>query len=541
MRYAIRIVLTVAAIALAASCSRPFKPFQDEDIVRLRSGGQTAHANKPVILLLVDSLMYQTIDRGIREGKLPAFRYLIEHGQYYRNLVSGFPTMSVSIDSTLLTGANPDRHRVPGLVWYSATERRLVNYGTDPLEVVKTGFPGTFRDALLHLNQSHLNPKISTLYEELERKGLSTGSVNGLVFRGTFAHRLTVPAWLRTVTGLPSGFDVKGPAYYSFGAFSNPLKTAVNLPEGATERFGFNNRYAIEMTAYLVKHHLLPDFLYVYLPDLDQKLHKSGPDEFDGVAETDRQLDSLLQSFGSREQALERAVFVISGDSGMTRIASSADQPTIDLPALLLPYKILLPSRRAAKETELALAVNETMAYVYKLNTKAALRDIASQLCGDARIDFAAWEEGGSIHVMQGGTRKTMRYRPGKETADSYGQAWMADGAVDVLDLRIDHANKTLNYGRYPDVLQRLSAALHSHDGEFLVVTAKEGYELATSGSPVHREGGGHGGLTATESLVPLIIAGTDAKPDKLRIVDLKDYLLKLLLDKSEFAKLGDK
>ncbi|WCR28598.1 hypothetical protein L3476_07630 [Paenibacillus thiaminolyticus] len=50
---------------------------------------------------------------------------------------------------------------------------------------------------------------------------------------------------------------------------------------------------------------------------------------------------------------------------------------------------------------------------------------------------------------------------------------------------------KTVRYGHYPDGLRRLSAALHSHEGEFLVVTAKPGYELADRSSPTHKGGGG--------------------------------------------------
>lgn len=70
-------------------------------------------------------------------NQLPAFQYLIEHGQYYKNLVSSFPTMSVTIDSSLLTGKYPDEHRIPGLTWYSSDEKKVINYGTGPMEVLR--------------------------------------------------------------------------------------------------------------------------------------------------------------------------------------------------------------------------------------------------------------------------------------------------------------------------------------------------------------------------------------------------------------------
>ncbi|MDI5789725.1 alkaline phosphatase family protein [Bacillus licheniformis] len=46
-------------------------------------------------------------------------------------MASAYPTMSVAIDSTLLTGTYPNIHRVPGLVWYNQAEQRIVNYGSD--------------------------------------------------------------------------------------------------------------------------------------------------------------------------------------------------------------------------------------------------------------------------------------------------------------------------------------------------------------------------------------------------------------------------
>jgi hypothetical protein len=43
---------------------------------------------------------------------------------------NGIPSMSVTIDSSLLTGTYPDQHKIPGLNWYDEQEKRIVNYGT---------------------------------------------------------------------------------------------------------------------------------------------------------------------------------------------------------------------------------------------------------------------------------------------------------------------------------------------------------------------------------------------------------------------------
>ena len=71
---------------------------------------------KQIIMLLVDTLMDITLQEAIKNGKAPALQFFIENGYKIPNLVSPFPTMSVNVDSTLLTGVYSDQHKVPGLV-----------------------------------------------------------------------------------------------------------------------------------------------------------------------------------------------------------------------------------------------------------------------------------------------------------------------------------------------------------------------------------------------------------------------------------------
>lgn len=507
-------------------CQRQEVTHKEQDLVRVKS--INGEDKKKVILLVVDSLMAQAIDKGIAQKELPTIQFLIEHGQYSKDMVSSFPTMSVTIDSSLLTGRYPDGHRVPGLTWYSTKEKKLINYGTGPMEVIKHGVDPVLFDALVNLNGSHLNQQLPTIYEDLARRGMKSGSINGLIYRGTVDHTLTIPPWIQVPTSLPKTIPVKGPDYLALGSLSDPLEGIKKLPDGLTDRMGLNNQFSISTVNYLVKENKLPDFLYVYLPDLDQKIHKNGPSNQNGMKELDRQLQSLLQSFGSPEEALNQAIFIIVGDSGMTQILPARDNPVIDLPSLFNDYKLLRQGESITDETEIVLAVNETMAYVYKLKADK-LKDIAYLLKEEPRIDFIAWKEQEWIYAIQGKTSKEIRFKTNGKLIDPYQQKWVIEQDAEVLDLKIDSQHHTLNYGQYPDVLQRLSGALHSHPGEFLVVTAKPGYELADRNSPTHKGGGGHGSLGQSESLIPLIVSGTDQKPQYLRIIDLKSFLLKLL------------
>lgn len=327
---------------------------------------------------------------------------------------------------------------------------------------------------------------------------------------------------------------MKGPDFFSLGSLSNPFEGIKNLPDSVINRMGINNNFAIEAVKYLIKNKTLPDFLFVYLPDMDRKLHKQGPTELNGVRKLDQQLQSLMETFGSPEKALQDAIIIIVGDSGMTQILPAEQNPVIDLPSLFGDAQVLRPGEPVTKETEIILAVNETMAYVYSLKADRSLRDVANVLKNDPRIDFIAWKEKDWIYVIQGSTVKQLKFKAKGNLTDAYGQSWTVEQNSEVLDIKVNAAAHSLNYDEYPDVLKRLSGALHSHQGEFLVVTAKPGYELADRSSPTHKGGGGHGSIRKMESLVPLIIVGTDQKPDYLRIIDLKAYLLNLLTKRTE-------
>ncbi|MUT68012.1 alkaline phosphatase family protein [Paenibacillus sp. NEAU-GSW1] len=524
-------LLTFSIVLIAAtSCSKPAKQ-QENDLLRISSKEQTAA--KKVIYILADSLLYQSVDRGLEENKLPAFKYLIEHGQYYRNMVSSYPTMSVSIDTSLMTGSYPIKHGLPGLSWFSEEEKRVINYGTGAMEVINEGLVDVAYDALMDLNEKHISREATTIYEHLTSKHKTSGSINGLIYRGNTPHTLSIPAWIKAPTSLPASLTVKGPDFMSFGIFSNPLKGIERLPDQRIQHLGFTNDYALKMTEYLIRNKKLPDFLYVYLPDIDQMLHKHGPSYMNGVYELDGQLQSLLQAFGSPEEAMKQATIIITGDSGFSEILPNKDNPVIDLRKLLDGYRIQTNGADITENTELVFAVNETMAYIYKYRTEASLHDLAQRLKSDNRMDLIAWQEDNQVHVLRDG--KESYFKPGGRYKDEYGQKWtLGEGAAEITGLNINEEEGKVSYTRYPDVLMRLYSALNSHKGHYIIANAKEGYEFTGGSSPEHLGGGGHGAIHDKVSLVPLIVMGTNVKPDKLRIVDMKSYVLKLLQSLNE-------
>lgn len=503
-----------------------WKPKQEEqDLSRLKSKSPS----KKIIWLMVDSLMYQAVEQGIRHNELPALSFLIRHGQYHKEVVSSFPTMSVTIDSTVLTGTYPDQHKVPGLIWYDQQEKRVVNYGTALGEAFKNGMNQALEDALIHLNGKHLNPQVPTLYEELAAKNIPTGSVNGMIYRGKTNHFLTFPPWLSAATSLPGKQPVKGPDFFAFGSFSNPLRESTAMPEGITDSLGFSDSYPVEVTRYLIKENRLPGLLFVYLSDNDMPLHKKGPSERSGLKKFDRELQSLLDSFGSWEKALKETVWIITGDSGQTGLKADKEEAVIRLDQLLNRYQQLATGEKATEDTEIVLCVNERMAYIYLLQPSIRETELISLLKQDERIDLITWREKDWIHVLNRDKDLVVRFRPGDQWKDPYNQSWEIQGNAQALDIQTDDKQHTLLYGDFPDPFSRLWGAFHSHPGRFMIVNAKPGYELAIQPSPTHPGGGGHGSLHKTDSMVPLIITGTSLKPPYKRLVDLKKFVIQQL------------
>ena len=220
----------------------------------------------------------------------------------------------------------------------------------------------------------------------------------------------------------------------------------------------------------------------------------------------------------------------------MTQLLPREQRSVIDLPAMLKGIHILKPGEELKDDTEIALAVNETMAYVYKFKPDRTLRSLAEIISKDERIDFVAWKEDDWIHAMQGSTYKQLQYKDKGSLIDRYKQAWTVKQDAEVLDLQLNAKTRTLDYGQYPDVLARLSGALNSHKDNSWWSRLNRGTNWRTEALRPMR-GRGHGSIRQTESLVPLIIVGTNEKPPHLRMVDLKAYLLDLLANHNQKAK----
>ncbi|CAM3722221.1 alkaline phosphatase family protein [Mesobacillus zeae] len=481
---------------------------------------------KPVILIIVDTLMDAPLKEAMQKGMAPAFQFLKKKGTYYPNLAAPFPTMSVNVDATLLTGTFCNEHNIPGLVWFNKKENRLVNYGTHYRELLKLGLRQAIEDLLFNMNEVHISRNVTTIHEDLENMGKVSASINALVYRGNSPHSFKLPRLLTWITKIRQNRLVQASKIFSYGRFSklDPSSRYQHM----WQKMGVNDASSVQQLTQLIQHKRLPSFSIVYFPELDQRIHKKGRMDLAGIQMADQQMQKILNLYGDWTNALEQNTWIVMGDNGQAWVHSKRSEAVIDLRRALNSYKIMRLRKGIKAEDQVILAVNDRMAYIYSLDLiSTPLAKLAKKLQEEERIDIIAWKNANHIEVRSREKDGELRFCTNGKYTDQYGQSWSVEGNGDILNLTLE--DEKINYGVYPDALARLYSSLYSHEGDFLIVSAKPGYEFVGEGSPVHLGGAGHGGLHEQDTLVPLIVAGTDSYPDQLRVVDMKKWILSLI------------
>lgn len=468
--------------------------------------------------------MTEPLQKAIELGKAPAFSFLINNGRLYPEVVSAYPTMSVTIDSTILTGVYPNEHKVPGLIWYKEDENRIISYGSGFREIWNNGIKNVAFDSVIHLNQDHLSKEVQTIYEELAKHQLPSASINGLLYRGSISHQLNVPKFISIMNLLPNEIETTGPDFLSIGALSqyNPKN---NDQKFIWNRMGVNDQFTVNELSYLIQNKQLPSFTLAYLPDADATVHKEGPDDLKGIKKADEALQEMLDQYSSWDEAIQEVTWIVLGDSGQSFVKKEKETALIDLNDLLKKYTFWDGKK---KDGQLAIAVNERMAYIYINDEQIQLRHIVNRLKEEERIGFIAWEENQKNHVVSPKSNEVLTFTPNGSYVDGYGQSWDITGDTSILNLTINNEGY-IEYDQYPDALARLNGALHSQEGRFIVVDAEPAFEFIEEHSHDHAGGGAHGSLHKVDSLVPLIITGTDQSPESLRLVDIKGWVLQLV------------
>lgn len=423
---------------------------------------------KKLVLIVVDGMTPAAFERAVEGGRAPALAYLAENGTYGR-ATSVFPSLTPVCLSSIATGAGPDVHRIPHLVWWHRDERRIVEYGSSFAALRAAGMAQAITDTIFNMNQRHLGADAVTLYEALEDEGLVTAAVNITCYRGRNKHLPTLP-WVTKAAYGPKRFF-----YYSL--FESD---ATGAPLAVRNRAaGSIDAYASAVGRWLVTRDGF-DFLAYYLADFDYASHAFGPVAAEDVAlaRTDAAIQALLDAAGGPEAFLERYSVIVHSDHG---------QSTVD-------RAVRLERALAAREDDVVVAASNRAGQIYlRPDARVDAEAIARTLDGEESVEVTLRREDGLGVARREG--EELRFRPAAS-------GWETSGDASILD--------------HPDALHRSWSALANPNAGEILVSAATGFEFADLGGRHHAGGGSHGSLVEEDSLVPVLTIGVDVAPARI-------------------------
>jgi predicted AlkP superfamily pyrophosphatase or phosphodiesterase len=418
-----------------------------------------------LILIVIDGLTPSVFEAAVGDGRAPALSFLAENGRYAR-AVSTFPSLTPVCLSSLATGAHPDVHHIPHLVWYDRERARVVEYGSSFAALRAAGMARSILDAIINMNRLHLGRDAVTVYEALEDAGLTTAAINITCYRGRTRHLPTLPA----VT-----IPAYGPKrFFFYNLFESDPTGAPLAVFGRAQ--GSIDGYAAAVGRWLVTRDGF-DFLVYYLPDYDFASHAHGPDgAFEALARSDAAVGALLDAAGGPEEFLERYAVILCSDHGQTSVERSARlQAAFDDVSGL----VVTASNRAGM--------------IYRLpGCGLDARALAELLDEEEAVETALFREGGEVIARRDGE-----------------------------DVRVERDGALFDY---PDGGTRAWAAMHNPNAGDVLVSAAPGVEFADLAGRHHVGGGSHGSLRRGDSEVPMLTIGLDAEPES--IVDVAPAVL---------------
>lgn len=448
-------------------------------------------AQRKLVLCVVDGLAAELLEAELDRRTLPNLAALAERADYAR-ATSVFPSVTPVCLSSIATGESPAGHGIPHIAWFDRAEGRVVDYGSSTRAVVAAGPLRVWRDSMVEMTRSHLSRDVETVFETLERGGLTTAAVTFTCFRGPVAHEIRFPRLLRRGRWYET---VHGPSkFFFFNLFeSEPVKTPLALRSRAR---GSVDAYGAAVAAHLVEADSF-DFFLFYLPDLDYAAHLGGRDAARvALGRVDAHVGALFATAGGVDAFLARYAIVVTSDHGHSAVHSS-----VRVEELLSDLRV--HGGNGASQSEVAVCASMRIGAVYRLPAcRVDAREIAARLERSVAVDLALFTEGADAVARRDG--EEVRFRPENGR-------WVASGAAGVLD-----------DARYPDGMHRAWQALAAERSGDVLVSAKEGWEFVDLAGCDHVGGAAHGSLITADSVVPVLAAGVALpSPGPISITDL--------------------
>jgi predicted AlkP superfamily pyrophosphatase or phosphodiesterase len=265
--------------------------------------------SKRAVLIVIDGLTPSMFESAVGDRSAPTLSQLADAGTY-RRAVTTFPSLTPVCLTSIVTGAHPNVHHIPHLVWWNRQERRIVEYGSSFGAIRAAGTRRSIRDTIVGMNRDHLSKDAETIYEAAERTGLTAAAVNITCYRGP--HR-----YLPTVPGIaPATFGPRRFFFYNLYE-SDPIGAPLAVRDRA---HGSVDEYAAAAGRWLVTRDGF-DLLVYYLSDIDFASHLHGPDGVrEQLVKTDGSVRVLVDAAGGLDEFLERYAVLVCSDHGQTHV-----------------------------------------------------------------------------------------------------------------------------------------------------------------------------------------------------------------------------
>jgi hypothetical protein len=480
----------------------------DERVRFERRRGRSGLVRK-LVLIVIDSLTVEMLDRAVEAGKAPALAEIVRRGTHIRDCVSVFPSVTPVASASIVTGTGLERHGVPSINWFHRGEDRYVEYGSSWPATRTFGVLRTLNDIVYNMNFEHLSRTDLTFFESLDDAGIRTACTPFLIFRGRTRHELALQGWMRRVAhAVNFRHAVYGPAELFYGELyaSRQVDCRPTLA-----RPGTRDAYSGCVGAYLAEYGLY-DFLLFSLPDNDHHSHRYGPDAtVTSIALADQSVQQLVDPSGGIEAFLEENAVIVMADHAQTPV-----QQPVRIVDAFPEWRVRRPTDERPGLAELAVSPGARSAMVYLLGSGGQrdkrLARVNRRLGEVEGVDLVMWKENGEACVSS--ARGELHFAPGTGLEDARGRRWDLDGALETLDGVLEGGR--VSSPDYPDAFGRIWAALASKSTGEVLVSASPGYEFVDWGGSHHVGGGSHGSLHRDDSIVPLVFAGCgpDLEPD---------------------------
>ena len=464
-----------------------------------------------VVYIIIDGMNRDALEQVVASGRAPALAFLKENSVYVRDSVAVFPTITPAATASLVTGETPAQHGIPGMCWYDRDAQRFVNYGQSPRAAVIEGVSQIVDDFLVNLNSHHLSPNVSTIHESLHKLGFTTASINFMVFRGPYRHELEPNLLERALLFKRTHRrTIRGPREHYFAdVVTGPSEACSGLlkARGVEKRIKATDGWAACVVRELLERRAA-DMILFYLHENDHASHRGGPSaQVDSLADADRHIANVLDSFDSWEEALDDVGFVVTADHSQSPVSSSKDH-IVDFDEVLEEFRVV-PRKRGKERfghNDIAWAGNGRAVFFYLNPTRdGELRGkVIETLLATDGVDQVLCRVTGGYAVR--GREGTLRFHPasGDEgVVDERGHRWRYSGDLRVIDGVVEQGE--IVTPEYPLAMWRIKEALDCERTGDVVATMKLTYEATDIAGGDHRGGGDHASLHAQDSIVPFM------------------------------------